>query len=220
MYVYYTCRTYLKQGKTSCPGTRVQVEKFQDRVLEEVLDWAFSVENVKEVVTAVRKSLIEREQPTKEIRERLEEIETRLARYYEAFETGAMEPEVVNERIRGLKREQEDAEAELVARTTVTDLPAHLTRPDTLAKIQQSIRDTIISGSPDLKKHYLKLLLDSVVYSKERVEITAKSAGVVGMLEADVEPSARGVAAVRSSIQKWQPVGDLNPCDGTENPAS
>lgn len=55
------------------------------------------------------------ERPVKEVRKQLEDVNARLAKYYEAFEQGRLEPEFVRERTGTLKQQKKALEAETLA---------------------------------------------------------------------------------------------------------
>ena len=216
-YVYYTCGKYLREGKTSCSGHRVQVQIFEQQILEEVVGWAFSVENVKALVKKIRGALLQRRGPAKELRQQIEDIDQRLKRYYDAFEEGAMTPDEVGDRVRELKQQKAKLDEELATRTLVPELPASLTRPERIEEIQREFRQSLLSGSPQLKKNYLGILLEDIVLDGQKVTVRAKSEAILGFLEQKEKLSTDGVAPVLSSIHKWRPQRDLNPCRQIEN---
>ena len=55
------------------------------------------------------------ERPVKEVRKQLEDVNARLAKYYEVFEQGRLEPEFVRERTGTLKQQKKALEAETLA---------------------------------------------------------------------------------------------------------
>ena len=219
-YVYYTCRTYLKQSKSGCSGHRVSVQPFEQHVLDNILSWAFSVDNVKVLVSKMRRIMADRQTPIQNLRNKLTDIEARLTRYYEAFEQGTMNPEDVTDRVKELKIQKSEAEEELDQRTRNSDLPASLYNPAVIERIQQDFRDTLLSSSPQTIKRFLRILIEDIVLDGNKVTVRAKNEGILGFLEQKEPLSTGGVEPVLNSIYKWRPQGDLNPCRRRERAVS
>lgn len=115
-YTYYCCGKYLREGKSSCSGTRMPVQPFEQQIVDEVLRWERSVENVQTLIKEIRKALQERRGPVSELRQQLKVIETKLTRYFEAFEDGSMDSKDASERIRDLKQQKDGVEAQLMTK--------------------------------------------------------------------------------------------------------
>ena len=219
-YVYYTCRTYLKEGKTSCPGHRVPVQNFEKQIIDQILDWAFSAKNVKALVTAVRKALRERRGPVRELQAKVQDLEKRLARYYQAFEEGTMNPSDVSDRIGQLKAQKKEIEAELAERVSIKELPASISSPENIKRIQEDLRATLLACSPQTLKAYLKILVEDIVLDGSKVTIRAKSAGIMACLDQNEKLRTEGVAPVLNRVNKWRPQRDLNSCRRRERAVS
>lgn len=219
-YPYYTCWTYKHQGKDACPGCRLPMKAAEHAIIEEVLDKAFSKQNVLNLVKEVRRSLAESERPVRAIRKELDEVEKKLQRYYDAFESGAMDPELVGDRVKILTADKHKFKAELAKRTAIHELPASIASDENIAKIQEQLRSIIAAASPGGIREYLNIILDKIIVNGNSIEIHGFSAGVMATLAVNIDENTGSVTRVRAERDKWQPVGDSNPCDGTENPAS
>lgn len=84
-------------------GNQKGVRGFEQHILKEILNWAFSEANVKALVLEVRKVLTERHKPVKQLQYQIAEVEGKLARYYEAFEDGTLDPADMGDRVKELK---------------------------------------------------------------------------------------------------------------------
>ncbi len=219
-YVYYTCRTYLKEGKTACPGHRVQVRSFEKHVLEQILNWAFSEANVKAVVAEVRKALAERHRPVKELRSQIADVERKLTRYYDAFEDGTLDPANMDDRVKELKVKEKKLEDELEHRTSVKELPPHLSSPENIALIRDELLKLVFTGSPQTVKRYLGILVEDIVMDGKKVSIRVKNEGILALLEQKEKLSTGGVAPVLNSVYKWRPQRDSNSCRRRERAVS
>ncbi len=211
----------MKEGVSSCPGHRVRVEEFERFVLKQVVDWAFSVEHIRGLIKEIRKALADIERPVREVRKQLEDVNARLAKYYEAFEQGRLEPEFVRERTGSLKEQKKALEMELERIRAPKALPPHLSKLENIKKIQQSLRDTFLNGTPGLIKRYLGIILKEVVINGDEVTITGQTAGVMALLDtSENEKSTPGVTGVLYSCHKWRPQRDSNPCRRRERAVS
>lgn len=219
-YTYYACRKYLKEGKGSCPGHRVPVQAFEKHILEQILEWAFSEESIKMLVTAVRKHLLERHKPVKELRTQIAKIDEKLSRYYDAFEDGTLDPVDMSDRVSVLKVERMNLQEELEQRTSIKELPANLTSPENIKVIQNELRKVVLAGTPQTVKRYLSLLIERIVIDGNKVTIRMKNEGILAVLEQKEKLSTGGVTPVLNSIYKWRPQGDLNPCRRRERAVS
>lgn len=219
-YRYYTCKRRLKSGTAACKGVWVNAETFEELVLEKILDWIFSVDHVRAVVGAMKKTLAERVKPLKDLKKQIAELQSSILKYQEGFEKGFFQIEDVADRFRELGTKKRALEAELNERNGKTTFPAAYMKKENIVKIQAQLREVFHSAAIRVKKQYLDILIESITFDGTKVEVKARNNGMIAVLE---EPSALkpdDAAGVISSYNKWQPLGDSNPCDRTENPAS
>ena len=172
------------------------------------------------MVVGLRKSFKERSAPAQDLKAQLEDVERRLQRQYEAIESGNMPAELVAERLQQLKDQKKNIEKELGRYRDMPDLPDHLLEPESLQEIQESLRSMFDGQNPKLVKRYLTFLIDKIEVSPDKVTISGDSGAVLATIDAKDKCIASDFAGVMHSNDKWQPVGESNPCDGTENPAS
>ena len=219
-YTYYACSKMKKQSVAACPGHRVPVKEFEEIVLQGVIDKAFNYENVKRLAVGLRNEIAERRKPIRELRKQIEQIDGKLKRYFDAFESGSMEAADVNERIRQLNREKALREAELDERMSITAIPADALSQASIEALQAELKAWVHTSPVENVKRWLNTILDRIVLNGDQVEVVGKTAGIMGILDTKEKARTTDVTAVRTSCNKWQPVGDSNPCDRTENPAS
>ncbi len=220
-YRYYCCSKSMKEGVDACSGHRVQIDDFEKEAVKQIVDWAFSLDNVRKLLKEVRQALKDKERPIKEIRHQLEEVESKLKRYYDAFEAGRLEPEFCQDRVVPLQEQKRRLELELERRRAPKELPTHLSRMENILKIQEAMRQLFTQNKPTVVKRLLGVLVKEIVINGEDVTLVGQPAGLMALLENGSK--MRGsveVTEVLNSCYKWQPVGDSNPCDKTENLAS
>lgn len=217
---YYTCKKYMKSGKESCPGVRARVDVFEPLVLDAVMNWILSMENVLPVVQALQKALKERSKPLQKLKVRIEEVQMALARYQEGFESGAFTINDVAERFRELAAQKRALEEEYARKSTVKTFPAELAQTENVTRVREQLKEAFGKATSHVKKLYLHMLIDYIVFDGKRVEIKARNDGIIAVLDSLEALENGDVATIKSQLKNWQPLGDSNPCDGTENPAS
>ena len=105
---YYTCSLYYKEGKGSCPGVRIRKEKLESFMLDKLLTVILAPENLERLVELVNEELAgdpdridtELERVGQEIRQN----QARLAKLFDALETGKLELEDLAPRIKELRQ--------------------------------------------------------------------------------------------------------------------
>lgn len=118
-YSYYNCRAFLKGNH--CQARRIPCQQFDDYLLNEILSKVITKESMIEIISGIRTLSATWVKERKERREmlvtKLRETETRLKNLYEILELhGQSAPNLSDlaPRIRTLKTERDDIEAELL----------------------------------------------------------------------------------------------------------
>jgi hypothetical protein len=142
----------------------------------------------------------------------------------DAIETGVVELDLVADRLRELKTRKKELQAELAERLKPQELPAHMATQENIRQVQDFLKALFFGDDKALVKRYLTYLLEEVVLDGKVVVIRAKTEGMLATLAQGKDLRKNGTAGVISGVihssNKWQPVGESNPCDRTENPAS
>ena len=120
-----------------------------------------------------------------------------MQRYYDAFESGAMDPELVGDRVKNLTADQRSLKAEFTRRTKIHALPASLTSDENITKVQSSLRQMVLTSPPGAIRQYLNIILEKIIVHGHNIEIIGKTAGVMGILSMQNEEDDQGVHKVR-----------------------
>lgn len=169
------------------------------------------------LVKALHKALKDRSKPLKELRGRIEEVETALARYQEGFEQGAFTVNDVAERFRELAAQKRELEEEFTRKSAIKTFPAELAHTENVVKVQEQLKEVFRTASSHVKKQYLRVLIEHIIFDGKRVEVKARNDGIIAVLE-NLEALETGdVAKVMFEAKKWQPVGNSNPFDKSAN---
>ena len=220
MYRYYACKQYLESGKDACPGYRIGVDALEIQMLNEVLNWIFSAEHVRGLLKAVRKAMVERAKPLRELKKQIGEVEKALARYQEGFEKGAFSMDDVAERFRELGQQKKALEAEHLSRSTVKELPASFSRTENIEHVRQALAYIFKTASHQVKKRWLNILIEYIIFNGDRIEVKARNDGIIAVLENAEGLEAGVMTEVISSSNKWRPQRDSNPCRRRERAVS
>lgn len=211
---YYNCRTSTRGGKESCPGFRIKTQVLEGAVLEHIADKLFTFDRCKLLVRdLVEETGIVNKRVTEE-RQRLEkelgEIDRRLARYFDAFESGEMPRDVGAERVRELQKRQIEVK-DTLAKVVPIRPPATLYADATIERFQRDLRGIFLAGDNALAKSYLRFLIEKITVKDREVTIEAKANAALTMMAAGNEkaggsgialPPAEVLTSVPTKLRK------------------
>jgi site-specific DNA recombinase len=172
---YYVCNTRWKTH--DCTQDYVRADLLEEAVMKDVKAMFLDEQFMGRVWEEANRRLgVEKPDVEKEIAKVDAQIgRTRAAadRYFKAFESGAMKPELCNGKIEDLNMrlvELEAEKADLEARRKRLDLPA-LDR-ETLAKMVAEFEEVMAAGTNPQKKHLLQRVVKKVlVHDRRTVEV-------------------------------------------------
>ena len=208
-YTYYLCSRTKKSGVESCKGHRLPAKTFEENVIAELLERAFSFENVKSVAKEIRKEIAERRKPIQKIKKAIKEIDEKLQRYYEAFETGALEVADVAERLKSLKQDKVQQEIELRERLSIDSLPKDVLSKGNIEALQDNLKALFATATPAAKKQWLQIILEKIVITGDDVMFHGSAPGLLALAEHKENARTGDIAPVRASSNLWQPVGHI-----------
>jgi site-specific DNA recombinase len=204
-YTYYACSTRYKYGPGKCNGERLPKDRLEAAVLAQLTDLYRDGQLIKRAL-ADAATLIAKERPRVEeqlasTRAEIAQVERKLNRYFEAFETGELSAALCQERVRG-HRERLEAlrgqEADLAARFATR---AH-TPPDAaaLAGLADQLDEILANESPEQAKELLRLLIKEIrVHDRRQIVPTYRVPAAVRAMPRKVERT--GIEPVTSGLQ-------------------
>ena len=217
-YHYYTCSIKARQGETGCKGRSIPMEKPDDLVACHIEDRLLQPERREQVLASVRDRQQERADRRREhiaeLNQRATEADLRLKRLYGAIESGVadLDDPALKDRIAGLKsiRDQTQAEAERTAAALESN-GQQAVMPTMVRKFAATARERNRIPSGGYRRDHLRALAQRVEVADDEVRIIGSKSNLLRTLAA--ASSARpATSAVRSSVPKWRPLGDSNPC--------
>ena len=94
-----------------------------------------------------------------------------------------MSPSDVSARLAELNQQKKSVESKILQRSTIQELPAHLSNPVHIGKVRDALAQILREGEHRTKRRYLSLLLESIAVHGEEVTVTARNDAVLAMLE-------------------------------------
>ena len=120
----------------------------------------------------------------KSLRRELEETEKRLATWLEAFETGAMAPDLGGERLRELTAQKKKLQEALKKVVPIT-VPPYLYTQANIQRFQRDLETIFLSKETAMTKNYLQFLVEKIIVTDKRVEISLKRSAAITMMSAE-----------------------------------
>jgi hypothetical protein len=118
VYRYYSCDSFLKKGRTACPGRSMRVEKLDALVTEHLTSRVLDPDHLRTLLDSLAETRAERaaavDRRVAALAREAEEADDRLRRLYKLVEDGQSEvDDLLNERIADLKATRAKAHAAL-----------------------------------------------------------------------------------------------------------
>jgi site-specific DNA recombinase len=207
-YTYYNCANYFRKGRSTCPGQRIPAKSLEQAVIRHLITKLFTKQRIKQLLKGIYKEMQEADRQNdnhrKSLVRRLDVIQNRLNRQYEAIESGVIDLQDVAERIRELKGQREQLEHSLQQLKRPRAIPLHLFKDESIATFQRSIKSMFIQcDDRRLVKRYLQLFIEKIVINLPRVEIVAKPAVILAVLENKTAVRTDGVL---TAVGDWLPM--------------
>ena len=143
----------------------------------------------------------------KQLKNELEDVEKRLLRWQEAFETEQLPRDFDTERVTQLHQRREEIQETLAKIVPLRSPPPCLYTQATIARFRETIREIFMAEDCTTARNYLRFLIDEIVITDESVQIFVKSDAAFRMM---AEPSPSGVLTaegqVRTTVVDWLPL--------------
>jgi hypothetical protein len=147
----------------------------------------------------------------RQLKKELEDVEKRLRKWHEAFETGdKLAAKLGAERVVELKARRDELQQTLHKVVALRPPPPNLYTEASIERFQRSIRSIFLSGDNGLTKSYLRFLVDKTVVNGPHVQLHTRPDAVVQMMAAGgaalPDPAAgHDGAHSRTSVADWLP---------------
>ena len=132
-----------------------------------------------------------------------DDVERRLARWYERIESDDGLEDAAADRIRELKARQTELVNSLKKASAPCVVPPYLYTRDTIERFRSKLRETFTNGDRGVARVYLRQLVERIVVGPEEIVVEAKAAEVIAMMAG---PGSTGLAAQSGAGKRLEPV--------------
>ncbi len=222
-YRYYACAGRAQKGPARCGGCAVSMPKVDAAVLDCLSDKIFRPDRLKALVSGYLEQTDANAEKNRaqagRLRGELSEIEGAINRLLGMVEAGLMEigDPALRDRLNILKAKRSNLEHQLKESTTTSKTSVQMLTETKLAKLSSAIRIGLHDSAPELRKAYLKLFVDKVVISRDKIEVSGPCGALAQAALGDLPKTA---SEVITFVREWRPVGDSNPCRRRERAVS
>jgi site-specific DNA recombinase len=160
-FAYYICGTLNKKGSGSCEAKYINAEKFESRVIEQINKRIFSRDHLMNLVQIVNEEIDSTMNSYQDelnlINNTIEDINHRLERLYDAFETGKLDLDDVVIRIRELRGRQEQLQARRIEiESHMSDRKVELADMESIAECVDDLRELLKEGTMSERRTFIK----------------------------------------------------------------
>ena len=176
-FIYYACQRKTKEGKASCSQKSFNAEKLEPCIVDTIKDRLLTKEILSKLVDMICEELAKQgtdsEIKRDALRSQKEEIEKKLSKYYEMFESNALNAADVAPRLRELNAEKEAIIAEIARLNTQTPIQATFPKQTekTVAAYIEDLRTTLNEGSIMSRKAFLNSFIRRINIKDSEAEI-------------------------------------------------
>lgn len=224
-YRYYTCSIAARQGETGCKGRSVPMQKLDDLVAGHLEQRLLDPERLEEILATVldrREERAERRHMlAAELRKKAAEAEARLKRLYDAIESGVadLDDPALKDRIAELRALKDQAQVDAERASMALEGAGQAITPKALIVFADAARRRMRGPDGGYRRDHLRTLAQRVEVAEGEVRIMGSRSELLRTLVA-AGGGQTAAPGVRSSVPKWRPRRDSNPCYSLERAVS
>lgn len=204
-YRYYTCATCAQRGKSACKGRSIPMEKLDQLVSEHLAKQLLTPERTEKLLSGLMYRQASRNADHAKrltaLKVNLSDAETRLARLYNAIETGvadAADPMLKN-RLAALRTERDIAQVALDRARAELRPDARITT-EKIAAFAEMMRRNVLEGETAFRHAYIRSIVDQVEVDDAEIRIIGRKT----VLERLVMAGDQTPGAVLSFVREWR----------------
>ena len=205
-YYYYNCNRNCKQGRKACNSRILPKEKMERLVIDQIKSKILDVKYLEKLVKLVN---VELDTGHVLIREKIanidietREIENRLARLYDALESGKLDLNDLAPRIRELRAKQDElSKTRVLAEVEITLQGYQQLDVDAVRSYVTDLRNLLDESEVAQRKVFLRSFVKKIVVGKEKVKLyytlpvppDGRRTDTIGVLPIDTLSGAGGI---------------------------
>ncbi len=211
-YRYYKCVTRMTIGVHRCTARNLSRESTEQTVLTTLADKVFTPSRVEIMLRDLRKrqraARSAEDARFQQLTRELKEIDTGIARLYEAVEKGLLPLDTtLQERSQKLQARRQDVLVASAALRDKWEIPLHKLTPAHVQKFTRALRERLLDTASGFGKAYLNLLVDEIRLDGDELHVK----GSYRALARAVSLSKEGkLDTVPSFVPEWRARQDSN----------
>lgn len=175
-YAYYNCITYSKKGKKICTGRRLRTDKLEEVILKRAKELIFSEENLQKMIRDINRAAKSVKSKyagrLTELRKKLNDIQMRIRRQYEAIESGIIDLSLVAERLEELKPLRATVESEISQLEEQSRRSAYVQIDRRMIeRFRQEMEAIFVGENPQEKREFLKKFIEEITIGENHIKI-------------------------------------------------
>lgn len=204
-YRYYACASKAQKGESACKGRAVPMDRLDQIVTERLADQLLTPDRVSELLTGLLERQTARDedhgQRLTALRGKLSDAESRLARLYQAIESGIADPTdpTLKDRVAAVKADRDIAQAAFDRAVTELKPSARITAVK-IAAFVDVMRTNVLTGPIPFRRAYLRAVIDNVEVDDMEIRIHGRR----NVLERLVMGGGATPAGAPSFDRKWR----------------
>lgn len=206
-YSYYNCRTFLREGKKSCPGHRIPRKLLEQQILDHLSNKMFTTERVKKLLSDLYKAYKEAKKNNAEnlfqLTQQQKDIQKRLDNQYNAIEEGIVDKEDVKERIKELKKQKLEVETFIEQNSQKFRIPMHYYTDSHIKKFQSQLKKNFKSTNSTLTKNYLNTLIQKITVKGKDIHIEGRIQGTLELITQKETAARNPNNRVLTAVSNW-----------------
>ena len=157
-YRYYACSRHSKQGKTSCSGQRIRMDKLDGMTLEYLGSKIFEPRRLEQIlhqyIASQASSAAAYRDRLKQVRNARTEAQAAITRLLTLVESGAMEPDdpELKDRLDQLKLRRTELDRDIQSIQENLQADTATITPERIKVLSTQMRERLRSGPPDLRQ--------------------------------------------------------------------
>ena len=175
-YYYYVCNRSNKQGKESCDARDLPKEKIEKLVIEQIKQKILTQECLEELVKLVNEELDSKHGLLRDkldiVDIELNDIKSRLSKFYDALKTGKLGLDDLSPRIKQLKASQDElAKARVRVEADMVVEGVQHVEVEALKAYDQDLRGLLEEGDFTQSKTFLRSFVKKIIVDGDKVKI-------------------------------------------------
>lgn len=204
-YRYYACSARMTEGKSSCEGRSIRMEKLDELVLEQLGQHLFTKERLTKILeelikrTASKADDLHKEETR--LRKELRETEAKIARMMDAIAEGLVGSTYgFKRKLSALEQQRDELIRQVSSKNRRRDLPLNALSPKNIEKFAEAARHKLSKLDSNFRKNYVSMFVDRIDVLDEEIRISGSNAVIAAEALKATKP---GTNQVPSFVSNW-----------------